>query len=201
MPDEKLASRLGLSVQTVALKRRALGISPFGEHVPLAWDKASRALLGRLSDRAVAGKLGSKLSAVQSARERFGIPRWTRFDWSPARLAALGRFFDRELAARWGVSSRTVWLKRRALGIAPADPRWRKRHAREKRTGGGRRRRAYRQVPHAGVEDLHAGAPAGQADHLDLRERQLGIRVASFPSGAAGPGGMASTARKKSAGT
>lgn len=73
--DKELAADLGVSVTTVSLKRRELGIPISTKKV--LWTPSTLALLGQMPDLKLAEKLGTYYLAVRKKRESLAIPRYT----------------------------------------------------------------------------------------------------------------------------
>ncbi len=128
--DANVAARLGVHRGSVFQRRRILGIPAFGgggggPRAGFHWTARALALLGKGSDRAVAGRLGISETTVCLKRQAVGVPSCNprpAFNWTAKRLALLGRRPDTELAREFGLNNNTVLSKRRALGI----PRWRR---------------------------------------------------------------------------
>jgi DNA-binding CsgD family transcriptional regulator len=86
------------------------------------WTAEEKALLGKMSDKEVAERVGVTPSAAKRQRLVLGIPALPRSDyhqWTAEELSLIGRLKDREVAARVGVSIRAVGQKRRRLGVPP----------------------------------------------------------------------------------
>lgn len=80
--------------------------------------------LGKLSDRAIARRLGVVSSTVWRARLRYGIAAYAPYQAVKAWLRAnAGRYTDREIAARFGMTSGSVAEMRRRLRLPPKYPR------------------------------------------------------------------------------
>ena len=89
-----------------------------------SWTAREEALLGTLTDRALAARLKRTLTAVTAKRIKLGIAPsqpHTR-TWSKAELRKLGKISDARLAARLGISRKHVLETRRRLGIAASSP-------------------------------------------------------------------------------
>lgn len=125
--DAAVARKLGIHFSSVSYKRQRLGILPFrpkGRPSPHAhdWKPRELALLGKMSDTEVAGKLGISTGTVAKKRAQLGIPasRLHRvYGWTEELLALLGKVTDREMARVSGFSVSAVQRKRSALGIRP----------------------------------------------------------------------------------
>jgi hypothetical protein len=127
MSDRDVGAELGVTHGTVGTKRRVLGIAPF--HAPphlkfvRAWRRREEALLGTMSDRELAERLGCSTPAVSQRRRELGIPAFrpqaAPIRWTRRRLARLGKVSDESLAREMGVTMIAVNFKRRRLGIPP----------------------------------------------------------------------------------
>jgi len=72
-PDKEIAQQLKRDVQTVADRRRQLGIPHFiGKYRD--WTLAEERLLGKVPDRELARRLGRTLFSIQNKRLKAGIP-------------------------------------------------------------------------------------------------------------------------------
>ncbi len=90
---------------------------------PHEWSKADLKLLGKLSDREVARRLGIGRHAVLDKRHELGIEPRQIIDWTEHQLARLGTMPDTHLAREIGCSHQRVQEKRTALGIPPFSPK------------------------------------------------------------------------------
>lgn len=92
-------------------------------------------LLGKVSDRALADRVGVHWTTVSKERRRRGIKPFRAarpaFEWTDRALALLGTASDAAVAAELGLSTQMVFTKRRLLGIPafhavprPKDPFW-----------------------------------------------------------------------------
>lgn len=126
--DAAVARELGLHYASVKYKRQLLGIPPFHpKRRPSAagypWTPEEVALLGTMSDGAVAMELGITKGMVTWKRTRAGIPPFRAkrrvYQWTEAKLSLLGKMPDREVARISGFSVSSVQRKRTALGLAP----------------------------------------------------------------------------------
>jgi len=125
--DLAVAAELGLSEGIVQRKRDLLGIPRFtasasgGEKRARPWTRREIALLGRMSDSSVAGRLRISVTAVVRKRRSLGIasfrPARRPIRWTKRQIRLLGRLPDRVVAERLGISAGTVRAKRLALGI------------------------------------------------------------------------------------
>jgi len=87
--------------------------------VPLSWNAEADALLGTVSDRDVARRVGVDPKTARARRLRLGISVFRQpHVWTAAEDALLGTVSDRELGHRLNLSPRTVQARRRLLNIA-----------------------------------------------------------------------------------
>ncbi|MCO5050915.1 MAG: hypothetical protein M9920_01245 [Verrucomicrobiae bacterium] len=145
MPDGELARKFGRTVAAVEGRRIQLGrakpdaafkvikIRVSGDsRTPPAnpvnaksgaayctWTAEEDALLGQLTDEAVARKLGYSVKRVRRRRWRLGLwnPNPRHRHWTKSEIALLGTAPDREIAALVNRSLENVRCKRLALGI------------------------------------------------------------------------------------
>ncbi len=132
IPDQELARRAGVGVDTVATERQRRGIEAcYAKRDPIRWTPEMIERLGTASDREVAEELRIPRSCVRRKRTLLGIPpffptqahvRPRTAKWTRKNLALLGKVTDKELARRMKVSYTTVNGKRRQLGIPPYRP-------------------------------------------------------------------------------
>jgi len=124
--DSEVGAAVGVSRVVVRRKRHLLGIPSFHPrpHEPvggLSWGPEDLALLGTMTDREVARRLGISIAAVNHKRRLLKIPAFRpatpMYRWTPATLSLLGRVPDPEVARRSGISGHAVRRKRRQLGI------------------------------------------------------------------------------------
>ncbi len=118
VPDAEIAAELGCSKETVARKRRKLGIRLVNIR---PWTPEEHALVGTLPDRVVARKIGRTRAAVANRRRshlhiQLAEPA-PPIQWTESVLSRLGKVPDAELAAELGCRKRTVAQKRRQHGI------------------------------------------------------------------------------------
>jgi len=151
-PDEELARRFGRTVLAVEARRIMLGrlkadavFKVFKANVPgdqrekpantvnvkpgaryCTWSVAADALLGKLSDEEVAGRLGYSVTRVRRRRHLLGVPccNPTNRPWTKAEIALLGTRPDREVAPLVNRSLANVRYKRLDLGIPFCNPRY-----------------------------------------------------------------------------
>jgi hypothetical protein len=106
MSDGDVARKIGRGKAVVAVRRRKLGIAPFGgphgNYSPNAWSPAELKMLGRISDKEIARRTGRSFRAVLKYREKHHIPK-ARCDcslryWTPREDALLGTRPAREIA-------------------------------------------------------------------------------------------------------
>jgi len=86
------------------------------------WSEENIALLGTISDYAIAKRLGICRDTVYWERKRRGIEPWRLHKlpdsiWSPTVISKMGEISDKSLADEIGVSQATVSTKRQMLGI------------------------------------------------------------------------------------
>ena len=132
LTDREIADRIGLSATSVRQKRQVLGIQPTQTRRPgthdFQWARADIALLGTMSDGAVANELGITRNAVQDKRRQLQIPSAAEQQavttWTSEILARLGQEPDRVIAAELGISTSAVSAYRSRRGI-PAARRYR----------------------------------------------------------------------------
>lgn len=126
--DRAVAAELGINHHSVFVERRRRGIRAFGERPHpgpegFPWTKKTLGLLGTLSDRSLASKLGISASAVFIKRRELGIPGHHKaprpIRWTKRMLATLGKEPDIAIARRFAIGKDTVAWKRHELGIAP----------------------------------------------------------------------------------
>jgi hypothetical protein len=154
MPDAELARRLKRGVTGVTQQRLKLGISfhlsdaelvrllghqgrrvgsYFKQarrlHASNCWQEWEDELLGKMSDRDVAGKTGRTYESVQARRYRLGIqcfPPLRRSKirpWTDREIKLLGTMNDVRLARRLRRKKHQVLFQRLALKIPPFKPR------------------------------------------------------------------------------
>jgi hypothetical protein len=120
-PDKKVALQLGISAAQVSLKRRALGIRPFGRTPPVVqWSAPMLALLGRIPDTQLARRFGIAAITVKRKRQELGLASPAdRGIVVPTRpLRRLLRRSLGEIHRRSGLCGKTARRLRRALGVA-----------------------------------------------------------------------------------
>ena len=96
-----------------------------------AWTPEEDALLGTVTDREVARRLGVAPVIILNRRKFLGIPRcpapkgeaWTGPRWRPSDDALLGSATDEEVAHRLGKSRSTISMRRNKLKIPAFRPR------------------------------------------------------------------------------
>ncbi|GMU65398.1 MAG: hypothetical protein AMXMBFR36_16720 [Acidobacteriota bacterium] len=125
--DRAVAAELGLSEGVVQRKRDLLGIPRFtasasgGEKRARPWTRREIALIGSMSDAALAERLRISVTAVVRKRRSLGIasfrPARRPIRWTKRSIRLQGSLPDRVVAERLGVSAATVRAKRLALGI------------------------------------------------------------------------------------
>ena len=83
-----------------------------------AWKPEEDALLGTMTDEAVAGILAVSHTAVYSRRTFLKIPAFhSARDWTPDEIAILGKISDQRVGRLLGIGQKTVYDKRVSLGI------------------------------------------------------------------------------------
>lgn len=124
--DREVAQALGISQTCVRRKRARLGIRPFhilprGPSRRFPWTAEDLALLGKLTDKEVAVRLGVTVTTVARRRQELGIPPsrpWANgIQWTEEMVELLGTATDAEVAMRYGISPYSVFRKRTRLGI------------------------------------------------------------------------------------
>jgi hypothetical protein len=86
----------------------------------IIWTRNTIAMLGTMTDAALARKLRMAVGTVLTKRRKLGIPasRPPRsIQWTPEMIATLGRIPDREFARTYRMNALTVFKKRLDLGI------------------------------------------------------------------------------------
>lgn len=131
-PDQDIADRFGRSLKWVRKHRQRLKIACYsGNKITpkLAQNDEVMALLGKVSDRSLAGRFGGSHHVYRTLRDERGIPPWNHEHaeaeaelWEsnrPEAVSLLGKLPDIELARRYGgYQSRYSYLRKKA-GIAP----------------------------------------------------------------------------------
>ena len=120
-PDWGLAARIGCSEETVAARRRALGVRAF-QQSPVDWAEWDWHL-GKGADEGVAREIGCSVATVRKRRRNLGIGgrgggRPRRIDWA-AWDGLLGTAPDTEVARTIGCSVRPVEKRRARLRVRP----------------------------------------------------------------------------------
>jgi hypothetical protein len=112
-------------VPTVWRKRVQLGIPPFESKQTIEWTKARVALLGKLSDEALAKSWGVTARPIARKRNELGIaPFLSTAPLRPTRaLKAILRLPINQIRRRYRISVETIQKRRRELGIPPLK-RW-----------------------------------------------------------------------------
>lgn len=131
MPDPDLAAKMGCALTKVRTRRYQLGVSGYRQIITPAptsefeWTPAMVSLLGTMSDRALAEKIGCAVTTVRDRRHLAGIPDYrrrntfeSRFEWTPTMDALLGTMSDTDLAAKLGCSVNAVNTRRYLLGVS-----------------------------------------------------------------------------------
>jgi len=84
------------------------------------WDTGKIALLGTMSDAALAKHLGIKWTSVFEKRKSLGIASFRKFGpqkWNQKAIRMLGKKSDQEVANIFEMAKTTVFNKRKSLGI------------------------------------------------------------------------------------
>jgi len=126
-PDRTVATILGVNHGSVYRKRKLLNIAPFQapshESAGYAWSLRALRLLGKMSDRDLAKRLGIPVTTVQFKRSMLDIPPFKdpvpAIQWTPEQLGLLGKITDRNFAKRFCVGLYSIRLKREELGLPP----------------------------------------------------------------------------------
>lgn len=126
-PDRTVATILSLNHRSVYRKRKLLEIAPFQapphERTGNAWSPRALRLLGKMSDRALAQRLGIPAPTVQFKRSVLGIPPFKdplpAIQWTGQMLELLGKITDRDFVKCFSMDLRSVRLKREELGLPP----------------------------------------------------------------------------------
>ena len=123
--DREVAAEIGFDPTVVRRKRHVLGIPPFHPppypQVERNWLPREDRILGTLSDKVAAARIGCSRVLVSLRRRHLGIPAFGRaplpFRWTRRWLSRLGKEPDNRLAGDMGVSRKIVAEKRAELGI------------------------------------------------------------------------------------
>ncbi len=126
IPDQTIAQRARVCIPTVIKERRRRRISPFRPlRQPVKWTAPMIQRLGKASDAEVGAELGIRKASVRYKRHLLAIPPYSDpasrghgYPWNAWAVKLLGKASDKELAKKLGVSTATVFMKRRELGIA-----------------------------------------------------------------------------------
>lgn len=119
MPDGDVASKYGISINSVSHKRRMLGIPPYKK---IDWTDEMIADLGVLSDPDVAEKYGISTHNVCRQRRKLNISQCgnpQRIYWTNEMISDLGKISDADVAIKWNISKQAVTKKRMSLKIPP----------------------------------------------------------------------------------
>ena len=119
--DAAIAAQLKILPESVAMRRRKLGIASFNMPVVwVVWTKKMEALLGTVPDPVVAVKLKSPAASVGTRRRKLGIAQFGSgpIKWTAKIDAMLGKASDETIAVKLGCIPGTVGERRRKLGIA-----------------------------------------------------------------------------------
>jgi hypothetical protein len=125
MSDQAVATRIGVTDSAVNVKRRILGILPFGKSTKEnkhPWSKKELAILGKLTDAKIGRALGLTSGVVGAKRRSLGIPiaggkTSRRRNWKKSEIEKLGTISDVAFSKQFGINRRQVKEKRQELGI------------------------------------------------------------------------------------
>jgi hypothetical protein len=123
--DNEIADKFDLPVQLVSQERRRRGIA---RALKVPWTPKQVALLGTMSDQALADKLGVAPNLIWKKRHAldiapFGATReQLQYKWKKSELRKLGKVPDAVVAKITGIDMTTVRTKRVVLGIPAANP-------------------------------------------------------------------------------
>lgn len=94
------------------------------------WMADEIALLGTMTDAAVAARTGHTEISSRDKRWQLGIAAWQphAYQWAAHEVRLLGKLSDAAVAQRLGIARRTVLIERQRRGIGPANPRNRPKH-------------------------------------------------------------------------
>jgi DNA-binding CsgD family transcriptional regulator len=125
--DREVALTLGISYYAVGRKRRLLKIPSFYpppsrlSNPAFPWRPQDVTMLGMMTDRELATRLGISSSTVAKKRHLLGIPPFCpagrRVRWNEEMLELLGKVRDSEVARHYGIPKKSVYQKRSRLGI------------------------------------------------------------------------------------
>jgi len=123
-----------LATGVLSLACEVLTIPKFNPKLHL-WTPKEDALVGTVTDPALAKQLGITISAVAHRRRRLGLGvRYAhRRPWTPEEDALLGTASDTEIAARLDRHIATVCIRRQKLGIP--NLYWQRRCGRQRSLG------------------------------------------------------------------
>lgn len=119
-PDHILAKEWGYPQKDVCEKRESLNIKAKSKSI---WKKKDIALLGTMSDKNVAQRIGLSATCIINKRKELGIAPFSavlKINWTKTLLNQLGKISDSQLAFKMGVHTSAVHKKRVELGILPA---------------------------------------------------------------------------------
>lgn len=123
VPDKHLSDQYGVSRSKIRLYRtlHAISLAEYTPPTEHSWSEVELALLGTMSDGAVARKIGIPAVQVCHHRRKLGIAPFDRkgkVRWTQERISELGKNPDHDLARRWKIQQRDVTAKRESLNIA-----------------------------------------------------------------------------------
>lgn len=125
LTDSELSEKFSLNRLNFRIHRMILGIPSAKRRKPnvnhFQWTAQLDALLGTMSDCALARKLNTSKNTVRYRRRKLNIPTYQcskEVDWDELKLAQLGRSTDKTLAQMWHCEVSTIKMKREELAIA-----------------------------------------------------------------------------------
>jgi transposase-like protein len=121
MTDAAIAAQLQILPESVAMRRRKLGIAPFNTAVVwVEWTKEMDALLGTAPDPVIAAQLQIRTGSVGNRRRKLGIAQFGSgpIKWTAKVDALLGTAPDATIAAKLRCIPETVGERRHKLRIA-----------------------------------------------------------------------------------
>jgi len=130
--DAAIAARLKILPESVAIRRRKLGIASFNPPIVwVVWTKKMDALLGTEPDPLIAAKLKIRTGSVGNRRRKLGIAQFGGgpIKWTAKADALLGTASDATIATKLGCAPWAVGERRRQLGVDPfrnASLKWTK---------------------------------------------------------------------------
>ncbi len=124
IPDKQLSDQFKILRTHIRVYRALMKIDLAEYETPLdhEWTDQEEALLGTMSDGAVARKTQIPVCQVQHRRKSLGIAPFNRQGkviWSKSRIERLGKEPDHLLSKEWRIPQSSVRKKREELGIRP----------------------------------------------------------------------------------